>query len=305
MKTDYDIVVIGAGAAGMTAAIYVKRANVTVVMVEKSAPGGQINQTAHIENYPGFDVIDGPSLSMKMFAQTQNLNIEYKYGDVLKIENKNNIKVIKTDKEEITAKAVIVCAGRKPRGLGLEKENQLIGKGISWCAICDGPLYKGKEVVVVGGGNSACEEALYLSEIANKVTLIHRRDKLRADPIIADKIKNTSKIEIKWDSNVTKLNDKDKLLESIEITNKKTNETETIKCQGMFIYVGSDPVTEMIKNYNIINETGYILVDENNRTREKNIYAAGDIVRKDLYQIATAVGEGAKAAMSAVKDITE
>ena len=138
MKTDYDVLVIGAGSAGMTAAIYVKRANLSVAMIEKSAPGGQINQTAHIENYPGYSKIDGPSLSMNMFSQTQNLDIEYKYGDVLEIINKKDVKVVKTDKEEISAKAVIICTGRKPRDLNLENENRLIGKGISWCAICDG-----------------------------------------------------------------------------------------------------------------------------------------------------------------------
>lgn len=305
MKINYDVIIIGAGAAGMTAAIYIKRANLTVCMIERSAPGGQINQTAHIENYPGFDKIDGPSLSMKMFTQTQNLGIEYKYGDVLEISNKGDIKLVKTDKEELTAKAVIICTGRKSRSLKLENENKFIGRGISWCAICDGPLYKEKEVCIVGGGNSACEEALYLSDIASKVTIIHRRDAFRADPAIRDKVLNSSKIEKIWDSNVTKLNDKDEVLESIEVTNNKTNETQTVFCKGLFIYIGSDPVTKMVENYNITDKNGYILVDENNRTKENKLYAAGDVVKKELYQISTAVGEGSKAAMSAVMDIIE
>jgi len=301
---DYDVIIVGAGPAGMTAAIYAKRSNLKVAMIEKGAPGGQINQTAHIENYPGISKIDGPSLSMQMFAQTQDLKIEYKYGNVLKIEDQESYKKITTDKEEILSKAVIITTGRRSRRLGFPNETKLAGRGVSWCAVCDGPLYKGKDVVVIGGGTAALEESLYLKDIVNSVTLIHRRDEFRADKELIEKVINEPKINIIYDTIAKDFNEENNKLESIQLENVKTKELKNLKTEIVFMYIGSVPVTNMVKEYNITDESKYIIADSNGRTNVLGIYAAGDVIKKDLYQIVNAAGEGATAAMSVVKDIS-
>lgn len=304
MKSSFDVIIIGAGAAGMSAAIYLKRSNVDVVMIEASAPGGQINRTAKVENYPGADIIDGPDLAMKMFQQTQNLGIEYRYGQVIEIKKEESSFIIKTDVETLTSKAVIIATGRKPKFLGIENEKELTGKGISWCAICDGPFFRNKEVVVVGGGNSALEESLYLADMCSKVTIVHRRDSFRADKIIQGKVLNNEKIKVMFDSEITKFYDQNNKLISVDIKNKVTNENKNIKCDGAFIYIGFEPITDIIKDFNITDDNGYIIADENQRTSIPGIYACGDVTKKELYQIVTATAEGAKAAMSAIKDLS-
>ena len=292
----YDTVVIGSGVAGMTAAIYLKRANLNILLLEKSAPGGQINRTASITNYPGIKEIDGPSLSLNMLEQLKSLDIETKYGNVLNITD-GEIKAIKTDLEEIKTKTVLIATGRNPKELGLEGEKQLTGRGVSWCAICDGPLYKDKTVAVVGGGNSAFEEALYLSTIVKKLYLIHRRDTFRADNILVEKLKEKENVEFILNSTITKLNEKDNHLESIEVNNKE------IKVDGLFIYIGFKPETDIFNNLNLELDDGYILVDKNMKTNIKGIYAAGDVIKKDYYQISTAVGEAATAALTIKRDL--
>ena len=292
----YDTVVIGSGVAGMTAAIYLKRANLNILLLEKSAPGGQINRTASITNYPGIKEIDGPSLSLNMLEQLKSLDIETKYGNVLNITD-GEIKTIKTDLEEIKTKTVLIATGRNPKELGLEHEKQLTGRGVSWCAICDGPLYKDKTVAVVGGGNSAFEEALYLSTIVKKLYLIHRRDTFRADNILVEKLKEKENVEFILNSTITKLNEKDNHLESIEVNNKE------IKVDGLFIYIGFKPETDIFNNLNLELDDGYILVDKNMKTNIKGIYAAGDVIKKDYYQISTAVGEAATAALTIKRDL--
>ena len=292
----YDTVVIGSGVAGMTAAIYLKRANLNILLLEKSAPGGQINRTASITNYPGIKEIDGPSLSLNMLEQLKSLDIETKYGNVLNITD-GEIKAIKTDLEEIKTKTVLIATGRNPKELGLEGEKQLTGRGVSWCAICDGPLYKDKTVAVVGGGNSAFEEALYLSTIVKKLYLIHRRDTFRADNILVEKLKEKENVEFILNSTITKLNEKDNHLESIEVNNKKIN------IDGLFIYIGFKPETDIFNNLNLELDDGYILVDKNMKTNIKGIYAAGDVIKKDYYQISTAVGEAATAALTIKRDL--
>ena len=292
----YDTVVIGSGVAGMTAAIYLKRANLNILLLEKSAPGGQINRTASITNYPGIKEIDGPSLSLNMLEQLKSLDIETKYGNVLNITD-GEIKTVKTDLEEIKTKTVLITTGRNPKELGLEHEKQLTGRGVSWCAICDGPLYKDKIVAVVGGGNSAFEEALYLSTIVKKLYLIHRRDTFRADNILVEKLKEKDNVEFILNSTITKLNEKDNHLESIEVNNKE------IKVDGLFIYIGFKPETDIFNNLNLELDDGYILVDKNMKTNIKGIYAAGDVIKKDYYQISTAVGEAATAALTIKRDL--
>ncbi len=305
MKLNFDVIVIGAGSAGMSAAIYLQRSNIKVVMLESSAPGGQINKTAKVENYPGAEMIDGPELAIRMFQQTQNLGIEYRYGEVLEIKKEDDICIVKTDVEELRSRAIIIATGRKPKRLGIENEERLSGSGISWCAICDGPFYRNKDVVVVGGGNSALEESVYLAEFCNKITLIHRSNKFTGDKVAQDKVLSHSKIITKFNTELIKYNEQNNKLESVTVINNITKEEEHIKCSGVFIYIGYEPITTFTKGLNITDAYGYIIVDDNQRTAVNHIYACGDVIKKELYQIVTATSEGAKAAMSAIKDLSK
>ncbi len=301
MNKTYDCIVIGAGIAGMTAAIYLKRANIDVLLLESSVPGGQINRSARVENYPGFKEIDGPTLAMNIYEQVQNLEIEYRYGEVIDILENKNQKIVKTDKEEFLCKGVIIATGRVPKELGLENETTLVGHGISWCAICDGPFFKDKDVCVVGGGNSAFEEGLYLADICNHVTILNRSEKLRADSILVEEAKRKENITILYNSVVNTINEKDGYLSSILV--EQENEIREIECDGLFIYIGSKPSTHFVKNLGLKLQNDYIIVDQNMRTNIKGIYACGDVILKEVYQISTAVGEGATAAMSFKKDM--
>ncbi|MDD2181196.1 MAG: FAD-dependent oxidoreductase [Bacilli bacterium] len=297
----FDCVVIGSGAAGMTAAVYLKRANLSVALIEKSAPGGQMNNSYNIENYPGFKKIDGVSLSLNMHSQVINTGVDYKYGNVLDIENFGNYKVIKTDLEEIKCKVVIIASGRVPRKLGLENEDMLIGRGIAFCALCDGSFYKDKVVAIVGGGNSAIEDAIYLAGICKEVIIIHRRDYFTADVTTQDKLKNFENIKIKYNSVVNTLYSNNNSLSSINI---KTNDQEQqIAIDGLFLNVGYVPDTKYLINLGIKLDNNYVIVDEHMRTNVKNVYACGDVIKKEIYQITTAVGDGTIAATSAKKDI--
>ena len=303
MQLNFDVVVIGCGCSGMTAAIYLKRANKKILIIESNAPGGQINKTSIIDNYPGFISVDGPTLANNMFSQIQKLAIPYKSGNVSAIIDRGDFKIIKTNNEEITCSAIIIATGRKPRELGLENERELAGKGISWCSICDAPLFKGKDIVVVGGGNSALEESIHLSEYVNKITLIHRQNEFRGDDILQSRVLNNSKINIVYDSVITKINQDNGFFSGVEIRNLKTNENNKIDASGLFIYIGFEPATDIFKNIGVNITGSYIIVDENMRTNINNIYACGDVIKKELYQIATAVGEGARAAFSAIQDL--
>lgn len=301
MSKTYDCIVIGAGIAGMTAAIYLKRANVDVLLLESSVPGGQINRSARVENYPGFKEIDGPTLAMNIYEQVQNLGIEYRYGEVIDIIENQNQKIVKTDKEEILCKGVIIATGRVPKELGLENETSLVGHGISWCAICDGPFFKNKDVCVVGGGNSAFEESLYLSDLCNSVTILNRSEKLRADSILIEEAKQKENITILYNSVVNTINEKEGYLSSILV--EQESKIKEIECDGLFIYIGSKPSTHFARNLGLKMQNDYIVVDQNMRTNIKGIYACGDVILKEVYQISTAVGEGAIAAMSFKKDM--
>ena len=289
---NYDCIVIGAGVAGMTAALYLKRSNMKVLLLEKEMPGGQINKTTLIENYPGFTKINGTDLALSMYEQIKNLDIEYKTVTVINIIDNNELKIVKTTKEQYTAKNIVLATGRKPKKLSLENEDKLLGHGISYCAICDGNFFKNKVVAIVGGGNSALTGALYLSSIASKVIIINRSSKLRADEVFKDKINNKKNIEVLYNSKVTKLNDQNGILDSIEINNN------IVKVDGLFIYIGFDPDLSYLNNLSIENNNSYIIVDNNMKTSIDGIYACGDIIDKKVYQIATAVGEAAIAATS-------
>ena len=295
LKTlDFDVVIVGCGIAGMTSAIYLKRSNLNVCMIEKNAPGGQLNMINEINNYPGFESIDGPTLAFNVFNQIKKLEISYKYANALEIIDNIEYKMIKTDKEEITCKNVVIATGRRPRELGLQNEKRLLGKGISYCSICDGTLYKDKVVAVVGGGNSAIESALYLAEICQKVYLIHRTESYRAENTLMDNIKEKENIELIKNAKITELKEKDDKLSSVII-----NDGKEIKCNGLFINVGNVPIPIKCKNLKL--EENYIVVDNKMESNIEGIYACGDIIKKDVYQITTAISEGTIAAINIIK----
>lgn len=294
MQQNFDCIIIGAGIAGMTAAIYLKRANKNVLLIESYIPGGQINNTSNVENYPGFIKIDGPTLVMNIHDQITNLNVPLKYEKVIDINKENNY-IVKTNKEIYETNKIIIATGRTPNKLGIEEE--FIGKGVSYCALCDGNLYKGLDVVVVGGGNSAFEEGLYLSKLCNKVTILNRSDSLRATSILQDQIKERNNVEIIYECNIDKINSENNKIVSVN-TNKGI-----IKCDGIFIYIGLTPHLEFISNLNINVENNYIVVDKNMKTNIDGIYACGDVIKKDIYQIVTAASEGAIAATNIIKEM--
>lgn len=295
----YDIIIIGAGPAGMTAAIYAKRAMKNVVVFEALNYGGQIINTLDIENYPVNAHISGFDFATNLYNQITELGVEVKLEKVTEIIDKKYYKEIKTTDNTYQAKTVIIATGADNRKLGLDNENSLIGKGVSYCATCDGAFYKGKDVCVVGGGNTALEDANYLSNLANKVYLIHRRDEFRGDKIEVDKLKEKSNVEFVFNSNVTKLIANDHL-EAVEVTNKDGS-IKTIPVSGIFIAVGKVPENENFKNIINVDESGYIIASENCHTNVDGIFVAGDNRVKDLRQLVTATSDGAIAATEAVK----
>jgi len=290
MMNRYDAIVVGAGVAGMTAAIYLKRSNLNVLLLEREMPGGQLNKTTEIENYPGFTKVNGTDLALLIYNQIKENDITYKHGNVVEIIDDGDLKIVKTNRDTFEAKNIILATGRTPKKLGLENEDKLISHGISYCAICDGMFFKDKKVAVVGGGNSALTGALYLANICSKVYIINRRDELRADTVLQEKIKQKNNIEVLFNSKVTKLNEKDNVLDSVDVNNEK------LYIDGLFIYIGFDPDIDYLKNLDIKNNNGYIVVDKNMETSIKGIYACGDITHKEVYQITTAIGEAAIAA---------
>lgn len=290
----FDCIIIGAGVAGMTSAIYLKRYNKNVLLLEKSNPGGQITKTPKVENYPGYVCIDGATLAMNMFEQVTNLKINYQYGNVVKIEQTNNEKIVYTEKEEFHTKTIILATGRIPRKLGLDLENQLVGRGISWCATCDGFFYKNKEVAVVGGGNSALEEALFLSTMCEKVHILYRGEKMRADQMLQNKILEHANIEVHYFTEIIELKEQENQLNSIMI--KEEEITKELFIKGLFIYIGFEPDTSLIKKMGVQLENNYVVVNSKMETNIKGIYACGDVIQKELYQLSTAVGEGSIAA---------
>lgn len=296
MKLDFDCIIIGAGVAGMTSAIYLKRSGMNVALFEKNYVGGQINKTYTIKNYPGFKEIDGPTLSLAILEQVKDLNAPIIYEEVLNINDNGEYKEIETNKQKYISKTLIIASGKKERHLNLENEKELIGKGISWCATCDGNFFKGMDVAVVGGGNTAMEDALYLSNICNKVYVINRSNTFRADSILLEQVQNKENIEIIRDKVVKKLIKKEDKLQGIFL-----NDGTKLEISGLFLAIGSDPVIEFLGNIEIELDKNYIVVDNKMKTNIDGIYACGDIIKKDLYQIVTAAGEGAIAANS-VKD---
>lgn len=295
----YDIIILGAGVAGLTSAIYALRQGKKVLVLEKNSFGGQIINAQDIENYPGSNHISGYELSLNIYNQAKELGMEYKQEEVLEIDSSN--KSIRTNKESYTYKALIIAMGLEKRKLGLENEQDLIGSGVSYCATCDGAFFKHKNVAVVGGGNTALEDALFLGEYVNKVYLIHRRDTFRGDENTLSKIKTKENIELVLNSIPTRLIGKP--LEQIEVEDKNTNK-KLLDVNGIFIAVGQKPSTEILRNILELDEYGYIITDKKNKTSQKYIYAAGDITKKEVRQLTTAVADGTIAAINACRDIS-
>lgn len=289
MSQTFDCIIIGAGISGCTAAIYLKRAGLNILMLEKKAIGGQIINTSEIENYPTITSTDGFTFSENLKKQIKNLNIEIKYEEVLDIKN-NDVKEVVTKNNTYLTKNIIIATGRIPKKLELDNENTLLGKGISYCATCDGFFYKNKDVAILGGGNSALEAAIYLSKICNNVTIINRSEKLRADYELINEVKDLKNIQIIYNEQIKELKENNGYLDSLILNNQK------LKVDGLFIYIGLIPTLPFIKNVNLNLDNGYIVVDDKMKTNIDGIYACGDIIKKDLYQIITAASEGAIAA---------
>lgn len=288
----YDVIVIGAGPAGMTAALYASRSNLSVLLIERGAPGGQLNNTAEIENYPGFDSIMGPELAMKMYEGTSRFGVKNEYGIVTKVENHEDYKEVFTEEKSYQGKSVIIATGCVHRKLGVPGEEAFAGRGVSYCAVCDGAFFRNKKLLVIGGGDSALEEAIYLTQFASEVVVVHRRDALRAQKIIQDRAFANEKISFLWDSVVESIEGNDMVVTNAQIKNVKTGEVHSEACGGIFIYVGLDPLSAPFENLGITNEAGWILTDENMKTAIPGIFAVGDGREKTLRQITTAVGEG-------------
>lgn len=301
MKLNFDCVIVGAGVAGMTSALYLKRAGLNVAIIEKNYVGGQINKTYTIQNYPGFLEIDGPTLSLNIKNQLDELKVPIIYQEVIKIESSDKLKKVITTKEEYNTKTIIIATGRTERKLNLSLEEELVGHGISYCATCDGNFFKGEEVAVIGGGNTAMEDALYLSNICPKVYLINRSSNFsKADKILYEKVKNSKNINILTDCVVDTLEQKNGSLSGVILNNN-----QKLNIKGLFIAIGSVPDIEFLKSLELATDNNYIIVDEHMETSISGIFACGDIIKKDLYQIITAASEGAIAANSVKKNLLE
>ena len=299
----YDIIIVGAGPSGLTAAIYGRRANKKVLVLEKNAYGGQIINTRDIENYPGVDHINGFDFATKLYNQAKDLGAEIKYQKVVSINDLGDTKEVITSKETYKCKAVILATGNDVRKLNIPNEDKLIGKGISYCATCDGNFYKNKTVAVVGGGNTALEDSLYLSDICDKIYLIHRRDSFRGEEKTVNLLKEKNNIEFILNSNITKINGEDNL-ESIEVTDNNGN-TKEIKVNGLFVAIGRVPENDIFSNLVELDENGYIKAHEDCLTNVKGVFVSGDNRTKEIRQLVTATGDGAVAATQAVKYINE
>ncbi|CAI2639648.1 Thioredoxin reductase [Apilactobacillus apinorum] len=300
----YDVIVIGAGPGGMTAALYASRANLSVLMIDRGIYGGQMNNTAEIENYPGFKSILGPDLAKNMYESSTNFGAKYEYGTVESIEDKGTSKIVNTDQGSYETSSVIIGTGSQYRKLGVPGEDEYGGRGVSYCAVCDGAFFKNREVVVVGGGDSAISEALYLAGLASKVTVIHRRDQLRAQKVIQDRAFANDKIEFIWDTNVTEVIGDDMKVTGVKTVNNKTNEESVVDASGVFIYVGNNPMTEAFANLNITDEKGWIKTNERMETAIDGVFAIGDVRQKELRQVTTAVGDGGIAGQNAFEYVS-
>lgn len=285
---EHKVVILGSGIAGMTAGIYLKRGGLDVLVVEDNIPGGVLNEIPSIENYPGYEEISGPDLAMNIYNQLTKLGVKILNKKITSIDLDN-----KTINNNIKYEYLVIATGRKSRMLSLEHEKELLGKGISTCALCDGFFYKDKKVAVVGGGSSSLTEALYLSKICKEVIIIHRRDKMTADKYLIDKVNSTKNIKVLYNSNVTKYNLSNNKLTSVIINNK-----DNLEVEGVFLAIGSTPNSEI---FNVNKDNNYIIVDSNYMTNIDKVYAIGDVIKKDYYQLSTATSDAVVAASNIIK----
>ena len=299
MDRIYDMIIVGGGPGGYTAALYAARAGLDVLIVERLSAGGQMNLTGIIDNYPGFpDGVEGFMLSMNMQQQAERFGAKTKYAEVLKLELDADVKSVQTNEGNYLTKTVVISTGANPRQLGVARENKMIGRGVAYCAHCDGGFYRGKTVIVAGGGNSAVAEALYLSRIAKEVILVHRRDSLRATQIYHKPLQEASNIRFVWDSEIVELLGED-VLSGVRVRNRKSGEEQLLDVQGLFVSIGRKPATELVKDQLTLDEAGSIMAGEDTRTNIPGVYAVGDVRVKELRQIVTAVADGAMAAHAA------
>ena len=296
MEKVYDMLVIGGGPGGYTAAMYAARAGLSVVVLEKLSAGGQMALTSQIDNYPGFEEgIDGFVLGEKMQQQAERFGVVSELAEVTALHLAGDIKIAETTEGTFRGKTLVLSTGAGPKYLGLPKERELTGRGVNYCAACDGMFYKGKTVVVVGGGNTAAADAMALSRIAKKVILIHRRDTLRATKIYHEPLLQAPNVEFLWNSAVTQLLDNGKLT-GVQVTDLQTGKETVVECDGLFVSIGRTPATGLVSGQLVLDESGYIMADETTRTNLPGVFAVGDVRTKALRQIVTAVADGAAAA---------
>jgi len=291
----YDMVIVGGGPGGYTAALYAARAGLDTIVLEKLSAGGQMALTSQIDNYPGFEEgVDGFSLAEKMQAQAEQFGAKTEYAHVTQMDLTSHPKLIQTSEGVFSSKTVVIATGANPRELGVAKERELVGRGIAYCAACDGMFYKGKTVVVVGGGNSAAADALILSRIAAKVIIVHRRDTLRATKVYHEPLLKAENIEFRWNSVITELLHDNKLT-GIRLKDVTTGQEQELLCDGVFVSVGRTPATELVQGQLTLDNSGYITADETTQTNIPGVYAVGDVRTKLLRQVVTAVSDGAMA----------
>ncbi|MGN1276039.1 MAG: NAD(P)/FAD-dependent oxidoreductase [Floccifex sp.] len=302
MERHFNLVIIGAGPAGCTASLYASRAGLSTLLLDNGAPGGKLIKTFEIANYPGVPTQSGVDLAMKMFEQATSFGAVYEYGDVMEVTEDKVVKL--SDGQEIQADAIILATGTKERLLHIPGEQENIGRGVSFCAVCDGAFFKDKDVVVIGGGNSALEESLYLTKFAN-VTIVIRRDVFRAEKSIQEQVESNDKIKIIKKHIPKEILSENGKVSGIVLENVDTKETQVISCSGIFPYVGQDPMTQSIQKLGICDERGYVIVDKNMETKIKGIYAAGDVIQKDLRQVVTATNDGAIAAQHIFHELSK
>lgn len=298
-RKQYDVVVIGAGPGGLTAALYAARANLSVLILDRGVYGGQMNNTAGIDNYPGFVDIQGPKLGEKMYKTAMNAGAEFTYGDVQAVKDEDTYKIITTDTAEYKTKVLIIATGAEHKHLNVPGEEKYAGKGVSYCAVCDAAFFKNEDVAVIGGGDSAIQEGLYLAQSAKSVTVVHRRDQLRAKPELQKKAFANNKMKFVWNAQTEEITGDENKVTGIKYKDKKTGEQKTLTVAGVFIYVGVLAQTKPFADLGILDEQGWIPTDDHMHTKVKGIFALGDVRAKDLRQIATAVGEGSIAGQEA------
>lgn len=305
MTKDYDFIIIGAGPAGMTAAVYASRAGLKTALLESGAPGGKLLKTHKISNWPGIQEEPGSQLAMDMFEHSTSFGAVYEYGNVIEIRNGERKQVICEDGTIFTAPAVLVATGTKERLLNIPGEQEHIGKGISYCAVCDGAFFRDKETAVIGGGNSALEEAVYLTQFASKVYLIMRRDVFRAEKAVIDTVLSNPKIELLQNYIPLQVLDNEGRVGGLEISHTRSGETKVLPVSGIFPYIGADPITGFLKDLPVLDKQGYIVVNSNMETSVPLLFGAGDVCQKELRQVVTAASDGAIAAQTAFRKLQE